>query len=342
MAAAEEERTKPGEEEKQPPLGSHTEPPPPTEDPQQPPPTEDPQQPPPTEDLGHTEPPPPTEDLGHTEPPPPTEDLGHTEPPPPTEDPQQPPPTEDTEPPEGPEERAAEVGAARPPRGDSSVEPSLQHFKIRRFFVLRPGTLEQGIKDVKALVEEEVDGSVHSVWLMAEVDHWNNEKERLVLITDNSLLVFKYNFVLFNCEHIHRIPLNIIDRISHGPFSFPKHSLLQRGGEGLRLFWDRQREPSFTSRWNPFAIDFPFITFINHPVMSLSDTFAEMCHIENFQEQIKEAAQKAHVMKPFPGKANGVLVLKQPIHTDAYVGLMSFIGNQNKLGYCMARGNLGF
>uniref|UniRef100_A0AAQ4NSY9 Tumor protein p63 regulated 1 n=1 Tax=Gasterosteus aculeatus aculeatus TaxID=481459 RepID=A0AAQ4NSY9_GASAC len=301
MAAAEEERTKPGEEEKQPPLGSHTEPPPPTEDPQQPPPTEDPQQPPPTEDLGHTEPPPPTEDLGHTEPPPPTEDpqqppptedpqqppptedLGHTEPPPPTEDPQQPPPTEDTEPPEGPEERAAEVGAARPPRGDSSVEPSLQHFKIRRFFVLRPGTLEQGIKDVKALVEEEVDGSVHSVWLMAE-----------------------------------------------------------RGGEGLRLFWDRQREPSFTSRWNPFAIDFPFITFINHPVMSLSDTFAEMCHIENFQEQIKEAAQKAHVMKPFPGKANGVLVLKQPIHTDAYVGLMSFIGNQNKLGYCMARGNLGF
>ncbi|XP_077963766.1 tumor protein p63-regulated gene 1 protein isoform X2 [Gasterosteus aculeatus] len=378
MAAAEEERTKPGEEEKQPPLGSHTEPPPPTEDPQQPPPTEDlghtepppptedPQQPPPTEDLGHTEPPPPTEDLGHTEPPPPTEDLGHTEPPPPTEDPQQPPPTEDlghtepppptedlghtepppptedTEPPEGPEERAAEVGAARPPRGDSSVEPSLQHFKIRRFFVLRPGTLEQGIKDVKALVEEEVDGSVHSVWLMAEVDHWNNEKERLVLITDNSLLVFKYNFVLFNCEHIHRIPLNIIDRISHGPFSFPKHSLLQRGGEGLRLFWDRQREPSFTSRWNPFAIDFPFITFINHPVMSLSDTFAEMCHIENFQEQIKEAAQKAHVMKPFPGKANGVLVLKQSIHTDAYVGLMSFIGNQNKLGYCMARGNLGF
>ncbi|KAL6108519.1 tprg1 [Pungitius sinensis] len=327
MAATEEKRTQPGEEEQQPPLGSsaanpgHTEPPPPTEDPQQPPPTEDP---------GHTEPPRPTEDPQQ---PPPTEDPGHTEPPP---------PTEDTEPSEGPEERAAEVGATRPPQSDTSVEPSLHHFKMRRFFVLRPGTLEQAIRDVTALVDEEVDGSLHSVWLMAEVDHWNNEKERLVLITDNSLMVFKYNFVMFDCEQIQRIPLNIIDRISHGPFSFPKHSLLQREGEGLRLFWDRLREPSFTSRWNPFAIDFPFITFINHPVRSVSGTFAAMCHMENFQERIKEAAQKAHAMKPFPGKANGVLVLKQPIHTDAYVGLMSFLGNQNKLGYCMARGNLGF
>ncbi|KAM8874751.1 tumor protein p63-regulated gene 1 protein [Spinachia spinachia] len=327
MAAAEDKTPQPGQEEQQPPLGSSAGN------------TGDPQPPPPTEDREDTEPPPPTEDREDTEPPPPTEGPEDTEPPPPTEGP------EDTEPPpptEGPEARAAKVGAASPPRSGPCSEPSLQHFKMTRFFVLRPGTLEQAIKDVKALVEEEVDGSLHSVWLMAELDHWNNEKERLVLITDNSLLVIKYNFVMFNSEQIQRIPLNVVDRISHGPFSFPKHSLLQREGDGLRLFWDRLREPSFTSRWNPFAIDFPFITFINHPVRNVSDTFAAMCHIENFQERLKEAAQKAHAMKPFPGKANGVLVLKQQIHTDAYVGLMSFLGNQNKLGYCMARGNLGF
>ncbi|CAI5639112.1 unnamed protein product [Oreochromis niloticus] len=222
------------------------------------------------------------------------------------------------------------------------VEPTLDQFKLRKYFVLRPGTLNQAIKDVEALVNEEVDGSVLSVWLMAEVDHWNNEKERIVLITELSLLVFKYDFMMFNCDQMQRIPLNFVDRISHGTFSFPKRSLLERNGEGVRVFWDRLREPSFTSRWNPFATDFPFITFTYHPVRNISDAFTALTDVEKFREQLKDAAQKVHTLKPVPGKANGVLVLNQPIQIEAYVGFMSFLGNENKLGYCMARGNLGF
>ncbi|XP_035509750.1 tumor protein p63-regulated gene 1 protein [Morone saxatilis] len=243
---------------------------------------------------------------------------------------------------EGTEERAVKGGAAPSQYNSISVESSPEQFKLRRFFVLRPGTLNQAIKDVEALVDKEIDGSLRSIWLMSEVDHWNNEKERLVLITDSSLLVFKYDFVMFNCDQIQRIPLNFVDRISHGTFSFPKRSLLQREGEGVRIFWDRLREPTFTSRWNPFATDFPFITFTYHPVRNISDSLAALCDIHNFREQLKDAAQKVHALKPVPGKANGVLVLKQPIQIEAYVGVMSFLGNQNKLGYCMARGNLGF
>ncbi|XP_040896921.1 tumor protein p63-regulated gene 1 protein [Toxotes jaculatrix] len=243
---------------------------------------------------------------------------------------------------EASEERTAAGGATRSPLGAVSVETSPEQFRVRRFFVLRPGTLNQAIKDIEALVDKEVDGSIHSIWLLAEVDHWNNEKERVVLITENSLLVFKYDFVMFSCDQIQRIPLNFVDRISHGTFSFPKRSLLTREGEGMRIFWDRLREPSFTSRWNPFATDFPFITFTYHPVRNISDTFAALCDIQNFREQLRDAAQKVHAMKPVPGKANGVLVLNQQIHIEAYVGLMSFLGNQNKLGYCMARGNIGF
>uniref|UniRef100_A0A3Q3VWC8 HSac2 domain-containing protein n=1 Tax=Mola mola TaxID=94237 RepID=A0A3Q3VWC8_MOLML len=208
------------------------------------------------------------------------------------------------------------------------------------FLSLQPGSLNQAIKDIEALVDKEVDGSVHSIWLMAEVDHWNNEKERLVLITDNSLLSFKYDFVLFNCEQIQRIPLNFVDRISYGAFSFPKHSLLQRAGEGVRVFWDRLREPTFTSRWNPFATDYPYITFTYHPPRSAA--LSILSQIEKFREQLKDAAQKIHTMRPVPGKANGVLILNQEIQIEAYMGLMSFLGNQNKLGYCMARGNIGF
>ncbi|XP_068599793.1 tumor protein p63-regulated gene 1 protein [Brachionichthys hirsutus] len=246
---------------------------------------------------------------------------------------------------EAPEERSeerAEEGGAPPTQPAASEATHLQEFKFRRFFVLRPGTLNQAIRDIEALVDKEVDGSILSTWLMAEVDHWNNEKERLVLITDNSLLVFKYDFVMFCCDHVHRIALNLVDRICHGCFSFPKYSLLKRDGEGMRIFWDRLREPSFTSRWNPFAIDYPFISFTHHPVRDASERFAALCDIDTFREQLEEAAQKAHALKPVPGKANGVLVLNQNIPVEIYVGVMSFFGNQNKLGYCMARGGLGF
>lgn len=41
----------------------------------------------------------------------------------------------------------------------------------RAFLSPQPGTLNQALKDVEALVDKEVDGSVHSVWLMAEWVH---------------------------------------------------------------------------------------------------------------------------------------------------------------------------
>lgn len=64
--------------------------------------------------------------------------------------------------------------------------------------------------------------------------------------------------------------------------------------------------------------------------------------LHKFRDHLKVVAEKAHARNPAPGKANGVTVLNQPITIEAYVGAMSFLGNQNKLGYAMARGGLGF
>ncbi|XP_062306652.1 tumor protein p63-regulated gene 1 protein [Osmerus eperlanus] len=237
------------------------------------------------------------------------------------------------------------AGPAMPPSAQSKENQwtsAVNQFKLKRFFVLRPGTLDQAVEDVKGLVDQQVDGRVLSTWLLAEVDHWNNEKERLVLITEGSLLVCKYDFVMLNCDTIQRIPLNFVDRIAHGNFTFPPRSLISREGDGVRVFWDRLREPSFSSRWNPFSTDYPFSTFTSHPVRGNSDKLAALCHVQGFREQLAEAAREAHSKVPVPGKANGVLVLNQPLFIDATVGLMSIIGNQNKLGYCLARGNIGF
>lgn len=222
------------------------------------------------------------------------------------------------------------------------AETTLPLFKMKRFLVLRPGTLKQAFTDICKLVDKPTDGNIQGLFLMAEVDHWNNEKERLVMVTEHSLLVFKYDFLMFNCEQLQRIPLHFIDRITHGNFTFPRLSLLKREGEGVRVFWDRQREPSFTSRWNPFSLDMPFITFITHPVLELCSTYSSFCDIMAFRDLVHEAAKRANVAKPVPGRANGVMVLNQPLHIDVVLGTMANFGNGNKLGYSMARGNLGY
>ena len=63
--------------------------------------------------------------------------------------------------------------------------------------------------------------------------------------------------------------------------------------------------------------------------------------IQDFRVRLKAAAEKALLERPVPGKANGVLLLHQPLLIEAYVGLMAMVGNQNKLGYCLARGHIG-
>ncbi|KAJ6650471.1 hypothetical protein lerEdw1_007509 [Lerista edwardsae] len=118
--------------------------------------------------------------------------------------------------------------------------------------------------------------------------------------------------------------------------------MMRREGEGLRIFWDKQREPTFLTRWNPWATNLPYATFTEHPVKNSSPRFSAICQLSTFTAQLVAAIQNAQRRDPLPSRTAGVTVVNEPIFIDTYTGLTSFIGNRNKLGYSLARGSFGF
>uniref|UniRef100_A0A8C8SMK0 Tumor protein p63 regulated 1 n=1 Tax=Pelusios castaneus TaxID=367368 RepID=A0A8C8SMK0_9SAUR len=224
----------------------------------------------------------------------------------------------------------------------SFPNPYTMQSALRKFFVTRPGAFDQAIEDLKIHEVKNSEETAQSFWLFTEIDHWNNERERVVMITDATLLVCKYDFIRLSSLQVQRIPLSNIDRICLGQFTFPEKSLDKREGEGMRIYWTNPQEPSILSRWNPWATDIPYVTFTEHPVKNSNERFSAICQMSEFTAQLVQAVQTAQSKNVAPDRTSGVQVLNQPLLIDTYTGLMSFIGNRNKLGYSLARGSVGF
>lgn len=64
--------------------------------------------------------------------------------------------------------------------------------------------------------------------------------------------------------------------------------------------------------------------------------------LSGFTSKLVPAIQSAHKNSTESGREKGLMVLTEPILIETYMGLMSFIGNRNKLGYSLARGSIGF
>ncbi|XP_038318887.1 tumor protein p63-regulated gene 1 protein isoform X1 [Canis lupus baileyi] len=254
---------------------------------------------------------------------------------------------------------------------ESTLYPNPYHrpFASRKYFVTRPGAIETAMEDLKGHIAKTSGETIQGFWLLTEIldlhldsfskdrclgfhlsdpesesliDHWNNEKERILLVTDKTLWICKYDFIMLSCVQLQRIPLSSVYRICLGKFAFPGISLDKRQGEGLRIYWGSLEQQSLFSRWNPWSTEVPYATFTEHPMKYTSEKFLEICKLSGFTSKIVPAIQNAHKNSPGSGRGKGLMVLTEPILIETYTGLMSFIGNRNKLGYSLARGSIGF
>ncbi|XP_013837732.1 tumor protein p63-regulated gene 1 protein isoform X1 [Sus scrofa] len=231
-----------------------------------------------------------------------------------------------------------------PSMTESSLCPNPYHrpYSSRKYFVTWPGTIETAMEDLKGHIAKTSGETIQGFWLLTEIDHWNNEKERILLVTDKTLLICKYDFIMLSCVQLQRIPLSAVYRICLGKFSFPGMSLDKRQGEGLRIYWGRPEQQSLLSRWNPWSTEVPYATFTEHPVKYTSEKFIEICKLSGFTCKLIPAIRNAHKNSTGCEGGKGLIVLTEPILIETYTGLMSFIGNRNKLGYALARGSIGF
>ncbi|XP_006871942.1 PREDICTED: tumor protein p63-regulated gene 1 protein [Chrysochloris asiatica] len=226
----------------------------------------------------------------------------------------------------------------------STLCPNPYHrsYVSRKYFVTRPGAIDTALEDLKSHVTDTSGETIQGSWLLTEIDHWNNEKEKIVLVTDKTLFICKYDFIMLSCVQLQRIPLSAVYCICLGKFVFPGMSLDKRQGEGLRISWGSVKEQSLLSRWNPWSTEVPYATFVEHPMKYSNEKFLEICKLSGFTSKLVPAIQKAHKNSTGPESKKELMVLTEPILIETYTGLMSFIGNRNKLGYSLARGSIGF
>ncbi|XP_022090109.1 tumor protein p63-regulated gene 1-like protein [Acanthaster planci] len=215
------------------------------------------------------------------------------------------------------------------------------------FYASKMGRLESAVLECKkATIKDDMDGEVHGVWLLTEIDHWDNEKERLIIVTSNSLLLVKYDFVAGAVRQFQRINHIAVDALQIGVFSYPQKSLVSpRDGTGLRIIWSHGRQPTFMERWNPFCSTIPWLTLTSHPLEHSGTREAETYQIDPFKNAYIQAINNWRIKQNQAlnnVSSSPVTIVDAPIECDVMLGLASTVHNQSRLGFYRERGGVSF
>ncbi|XP_013195949.1 tumor protein p63-regulated gene 1-like protein isoform X2 [Amyelois transitella] len=242
---------------------------------------------------------------------------------------------------------------------------------IQDFFTFRSGVVEHAIQDcITALLFPE-DGEYLGSWLLTEITLWDNEKERIVLLTSRLVMTIKYDFIAMKQLDFKKTYLDDLDTLVIGELVYPPSSLvprlngiatgvttvvkdhvidrlcqrppaseeskLERNLRGVRLMWNKGEPLPLKTVWNPFSQDVPFLTFASHPIYWHKDGGPEeksTYDMEIFAQKLQRA------IEAMPSSA--CCIHHSPIVIQSYVGVTSLLHNKTSLGFFKVRGKFSF
>ncbi|CAH8588653.1 unnamed protein product [Dicrocoelium dendriticum] len=104
------------------------------------------------------------------------------------------------------------------------------------------------------------------------IDHWNNEHERLVILTERNFYILRYDFLQCRLRDSRRIGLGQLTSVTTGPLVFPSKSLMPiRSSPGIQMRWGDVNDVKLMQKWNPLCRSLPYATLTHHPVYSRRD-----------------------------------------------------------------------
>ncbi|XP_021180927.3 tumor protein p63-regulated gene 1-like protein isoform X3 [Helicoverpa armigera] len=277
----------------------------------------------------------------------------------------------------GPEEQANT--AAAPPDDNQAVFPRydvpFDKENIKDFFTFRKGVVDTAIQEcITALLFPE-DGEYLGSWLLTEITLWDNEKERIVLLTSRLVMTIKYDFIAMKQLDFKKTYLDDLDTIVIGELVYPPSSLvprlngiasgvttvvkdcvidrlcrrpshedadhqnsrLERHLRGVRLMWNKGEPVPLKTVWNPFSQDVPFLTYASHPIFWHKEGTAEEKSTYDMETFALKLQRAIENMT-----SSACCIHHSPIVIQSYVGVTSLLHNKTGMGFFKVRGKFSF
>nr|XP_023016829.1 tumor protein p63-regulated gene 1-like protein isoform X2 [Leptinotarsa decemlineata] len=222
---------------------------------------------------------------------------------------------------------------------EKTLQPSLKiNEDPNNFFTFRDGVIDKAVKECMTHLLDESEGPVYSAFLLTQINNWDTDKERLLLLTAKNLILVKYDFIALRRLGCRKIQFSDIDGIVVGNLVYPNGSLIpDRNMKGIRLLLRQDKPDNFASKWNPFNDDVPYLTFTYHPLFFHKDcTDEKIRNLFNLEAFVENICLSVHKWK------ESSVILQHNILLENYVGIGSIIHNRNSLGFFKVRGKFSF